>query len=308
LQQLQILWVSKSHAGKKAGVKPHSHPYYHMFYITAGECRFTVDKQCYNLRAGQCLLVPRQIEHGYTNEKEDIAEFLEIKFSLPKDATDAQLLQSTTRISESPLVGILFRQVLNEYSILGSLAENAATSYMVALLNAWTEAERYKKPREFQYVDASSFSPLSQEIVRYLEAHYAEDISLDTLSQALGYNKSYLCVAFRKNTHFTILDCLNMIRIRRAAELIVYSDHSLAQVSDMCGYASVSHFNRVFLKYVGITPGQCRRAYPADILFGSFNENEEATHPNRFVYSALAHKRITPVMARSLTDCSDSET
>jgi len=90
-----------------------------------------------------------------------------------------------------------------------------------------------------------------------------------------------------------------MIRIRRAAELIVYSDHSLSQVASMCGYASVSHFNRVFLKYVGITPGQCRRAYPADILFGNFSKGSAPNdQPNRFVYSALAHKRITPEVIR----------
>lgn len=301
MQQLQILWVSKSHAGRKAGVKPHSHPYYHMFHVLAGECCFTADKHSYNLTPGQTLLVPRQVEHGYTNEKDEIAEFMEIKFSLPKDATDHQLLQSNIRVSDSPLVGLLFQQVIKEYSMMGSLAETSSAAYLTALLNAWTESERYNKPRQFQYVDASSFSELSQDIVRYLEAHYAEDISLDTLAQALGYNKSYLCVAFRKNTHFTILDCLNMIRIRRAAELIVYSDHSLAQVSDMCGYASVSHFNRVFLKYVGITPGQCRRAYPADILFGSFQHEEESKHPNRFIYSALAHKRITPEMLQTLS-------
>jgi AraC-like DNA-binding protein len=105
-------------------------------------------------------------------------------------------------------------------------------------------------------------------------------------------------VAFKKDTGFTILDCLNTIRIRRAAELIVYSDHGFAQVADMCGFTSVTHFNRVFLKYVGITPGQCRRAYPANILFGTGDGS--ANPSNRFMYSVLAHKTITPKMIRDL--------
>lgn len=299
MQQLQILWVSKSHANHNSGVKQHSHPFYHMFLVTAGECRFVVGKHNYDLRAGQSLLVPRQVEHGYTNIKHNIAEFMEIKFALPKDSVESQLLQGEAIISESALVDMLFKQIINEYTVLGSRAENSATSYMDALLNVLTESSRYHKPRQFQYVDASNYSELSQRIVKYLEENFAEDISLDTLAQAMGYNKSYLCVAFRKNTQFTIQDCLNMIRIRRAAELIVYSDHSLSQVASMCGYSSVSHFNRVFLKYVGITPGQCRRAYPADILFGDFTRGSAPSdQPNRFVFSALAHKRITPEMVR----------
>ena len=90
-------------------------------------------------------------------------------------------------------------------------------------------------------------------------------------------------------------------RIRRAAELIVYSDHSLSQVSEMCGFASVSHFNRVFLKYAGITPGQCRRAYPADILFGHGpSKKDVSSQSERFIYNVLAQKRITPDMLNQL--------
>jgi AraC-like DNA-binding protein len=153
-----------------------------------------------------------------------------------------------------------------------------------------------EKPQQFLYLDASRFSPLSRRIVHYLEAHCEEELSLDALAAAMDYNKTYLCAAFKKDTGQTILDCQNMIRIRRAAELIVYSDHSLVQVSHLCGFSSVSHFNRVFLKYAGITPGQARRAYPADILFGSHKPS--ASQADQFMYSVLAQKRITPEMTR----------
>ena len=122
---------------------------------------------------------------------------------------------------------------------------------------------------------------------------------MDSLAQAMNHNKSYLCVAFKKDTQLTILDCLNTIRIRRAAELIVYSEYNLTQVADACGFASVSHFNRVFLKYVGITPGQCRRAYPVDILIHPENSNE-IERANNFMYSVLAQKLISPQMIKKL--------
>ena len=63
----------------------------------------------------------------------------------------------------------------------------------------------------------------------------------------------------------------------------------------MCGFSTVSHFNRVFLKYAGITPGQCRRAYPADVLLDPerFSAVAEADRPNRFLYSVLARRQIS---------------
>jgi len=296
MQNLQILWVSRSEIAPGAGVKSHTHPYYHMFYVQSGYFRFCAAGAQYNLEPGHTLLVPPQTEHDYQNETESHGEYLEIKFTLSEAASHARLLGNEVQHTDSTLVGALFAQILKEYSDLGKLADDAAAAYLSALISALGESRRYQKqPQQFRHVDASGCSELSQRIIHYLEAHYSEDLSLDSLALAMGYNKSYLCVAFKKDTRQTILDCLNMIRIRSAAELIVYSDHSLTQVAEMCGFSSVSHFNRVFLKYAGITPGHCRRACPPDILFGYGDRAKNLSrHSEHFMYSVLAQKRITP--------------
>lgn len=303
MQSQQILWVSRSQIDPGAGVKSHTHPYYHMFFAQEGDLRFSAAGQCYALQQGHTLLVPPETEHEYKNETDVHGEYLEIKFTLSETAADARLLGKEVHHTDSPLVASLFRQILKEYSDLGKLADEAAAAYLSALLSALTEPQRYKnQSRQFRHVDASGCSELSQQIIHYLESHYSEDISLDSLAEALDYNKSYLCVAFKKDTQQTILDCLNMIRIRNAAALIVYSDHSLTQVAELCGFSSVSHFNRVFLKYAGITPGHCRRAYPPDILFGySANPQALSSRSEHFMYSVLAQKRITPELIRSLS-------
>ena len=290
MEQLQILWVARSCVTPQSGVKPHTHPYYHMIYIENGSCSMVAGGRHYSLEQGQCILIPPHTEHSYSNEFAVTIDYLEIKFTTQKSIP--------LRISSGVLVGSLFQQVVQEYPLLGRLADKPAAVYMSALLCAITEQDRLEESACFQYVDASAFGELARNVIRYLEAHYRQDLRLDDIAAAMDHNKSYLCVAFKKDTGFTILDCLNTIRVRRAAELIVYSDHGFPQVADMCGFASVTHFNRVFLKYVGITPGQCRRAYPADILFGTGDGS--AAHSNRFMYSVLAHKTITPKMIRDM--------
>lgn len=298
MDRLQILWVARSELTPEAGVKSHSHPYYHMFHVQAGSIHLTVGGKDYILSPGHTLLVPPQVEHGYTNKTQLHAEYLEVKFAAAQPSAE----ESQVHASDDPLVTALIRQILKEYSDLGNLADDAAAAYLNALLNALGQKQRYQKqPQQFHHLDATGYSELSQKVIHYLEDHYNEDLSLDSLAQAMDYNKSYLCVAFKKDTQQTILDCLNTIRIRKAAELIVYSDHSLSQVSELCGFASVSHFNRVFLKYAGITPGQCRRAYPADILFGFHGKSESLrAQSGYFMYSVLAQKRITLDMINEL--------
>ena len=94
----------------------------------------------------------------------------------------------------------------------------------------------------------------------------------------------------------TIFDCLKLIRIRKAAELLVYSDLSLNQIAQMCGLVSASHFNRVFMHYVGIPPGQCRRAYAYNLLAGAGDTQRSA---DSFMYSVLADKAISPEIINS---------
>lgn len=291
MDRLQILWVTRSDLNPGAGVKPHNHPYFHMFHLTAGSIQFTAGGTTYPLHSGHTILIPPGTEHAYTNDTGSGVEYLEIKFTLGQSPFPEGFIPVTDHI----LAKSLFQQILKEFSELGGLADNAAAAYLTALLEFLEQPLRCEKQtQQFKHLDASGCSELSQQIIHYLEAHYSEDISLDALAAALGYNKSYLCVAFKKDTNQTILDSLNMIRIRKAAELIVYSDLTLAQVSQMCGFASVSHFNRVFLKYAGITPGQCRRAYPADILFGFKDMTKDLDAKNNyFMYSVLAQKQIS---------------
>lgn len=295
MERVQIIWVGRSYTGPSGQIKAHKHSYYHMLYICSGSIRITTADATYELGKGACVLVPRETVHAYVNPGEDSLEYLEIKFSCLSASLDARLSSQGPIISCEPITGDLAERIVQEYADRKASADEAASHYLLSLLFVLTESSRSKQQVEFRYIDASRCKPLTRQVVQYLETHFAESFSLDTLAKAMERNKSYLCTQFLKETGTTILDCLNTIRVRHAAELITYSDHSLSDVSAMCGFASASHFNRIFLKYAGVTPGQCRKAYPDNVLANpdSWAESDKVRYPNRFIYSVLAHKQIT---------------
>lgn len=297
MERVQILWVGRIYKSFHDGVKAHSHPFYHMLVVQSGQMQMTVGEEQHRIDAGQCVLVPREMKHAYINPGSVMCECLEIKFSIPSNSKDCKFTKYGLLQTDNPLATRLAEQIVREYSDLGGMADEAAASYMDSLLNVLTMDHRYRKRNDFRFIDAAEYSELSQQVIRYLEQHYAESVSLDNVAAAVGYNKSYMCTSFRKNTQITINDCLNMIRIRRAAELIAYSDNDLSHIATMCGFSAVSHFNQVFLKNVGITPGQCRKAYPLGVTI--MPERRFLDIPNRqdrFMYSVLARKMITPEM------------
>ncbi len=294
VKSAQLLWVGRFRKSPGNGVKAHQHPFYHLIYIRRGSLSFTAGNEDFPLKQGECIVLPNEVRHSYVNEGTEISEMLEIKFTFPQEATSSKMARYGTLVGSDPLIGNLIEQIVSEFSDLGGLAEEAAEAYLFSVLNLLTRKAREKKKGAFRYLDATDFSSLSQEVIRYLEKNFHRSFSLDELAQSLGNNKSYLCTAFKRDTQITINDCLNMIRIRRAAELVAYSDNGLDQIAQMCGFSSTSHFNRVFLKYVGTTPGQCRKAYPVDIQRNpdQFLRDCKA-HTDRFMYSVLAQKQIT---------------
>ena len=299
MENSNILWVTKSYLMPESGIKSHSHPFIHMIYAADGEASFTAGSEDTVLKAGTVVLIPKDVKHAYINNSENAAggifNFLEIKF-VPSKHFEEIFSGEKAFFSTDSLAGELFKKIVFEYGGNSGFSDDAAESYLDAMLNIIAENYCTERESSSKYVDTSAFTPLSKRIVEWLEEHYAENVSLDDLADTLGYNKSYLCKAYKQNTENTILDTLNMIRIRHAAEIITYSDLSLSQVAKDCGFATVSHFNRVFHSYVGITPGQCRRVYPADILFGpgfkntSKNGTPDISKPDRFMKSVLTRQ------------------
>lgn len=93
----------------------------------------------------------------------------------------------------------------------------------------------------------------------------------------------------------TIGNCQTAIRIRKAAEMISFSDMNLVQVASATGFTNLSHFNRIFKKIVGIPPGQYRRMFTGSILTKIDDETaiQEVVGQNGFIVSVLGRKRLT---------------
>ena len=92
-------------------------------------------------------------------------------------------------------------------------------------------------------------------ILNWTEEHYNEAISIDDISSQLGYTKNYFCNKFKALTGTTYIDYLNHVRISHACELLKDERNiPLEQISEECGFTSVSYFITTFKKALGITP------------------------------------------------------
>ncbi|MDQ0454161.1 helix-turn-helix transcriptional regulator [Rhizobium paknamense] len=108
-------------------------------------------------------------------------------------------------------------------------------------------------------LDKSLCSRAAETARDYLEAHFAEDISLDRLAALGGISRAHLIRSFRKLFHITPHAYQTHLRIRQAKALLRQGER-LAEAGFACGFSDQAHFTRAFKALSGMTPGLYRAA------------------------------------------------
>lgn len=95
-------------------------------------------------------------------------------------------------------------------------------------------------------------------VKEYLEAHYTQDVSLDSVAKAAGASAAHVHRCFRKLTGMSIVEYLHALRIERAQLLLKTTEMSILEVASAVGFSNQSYFARLFARKVGMTPSRYR--------------------------------------------------
>ena len=93
----------------------------------------------------------------------------------------------------------------------------------------------------------------------YINEHYAEQISAESVAERINMSISSFSRAFKSATGQSFKDYLNTVRTNRAEELLKNTEYSVTDIALRAGYNNVSHFISVYKKYKGKTPLEERK-------------------------------------------------
>ncbi|CAM3881829.1 MULTISPECIES: response regulator transcription factor [Paenibacillus] len=113
-------------------------------------------------------------------------------------------------------------------------------------LHVWLKAYLASTAREAGRGWGGSRRTEVAEACRYVSLRLDQRISLDEVAGFLHLNPSYFSRMFRKETGITFIEYVTRMKMERAKEQLLRTDHTVGEICESLGYDNVSHFTKTF--------------------------------------------------------------
>ena len=224
---------------------------------------------------GNGVITTKELEEPDENNQLHVCHVM-LEKALEKGNVEAAYLASAQLFHESESMSFIalrlrvleaFLVVVDSYNryIADSVKRMQLLPWLEQLLNA---EERELIEQKFNEVLAFVCTKIngqweveSKSLVKtvqeYVEVNYADsNLNISSIAENMNRNSKYVSKVYKDETGEGILDYINILRIRKAQELLLTKNVSVDQVSVLVGYASTRTFRRSFVKIVGMTPSE----------------------------------------------------
>ncbi|MEN8251494.1 MAG: AraC family transcriptional regulator [Bacteroidota bacterium] len=253
----------------------HYHQEYEISFITEGTGKRIVGDSIEEFHPGDLIFIGSKLPHVWIPEKYRVEfasgrNFESVYLLFNKQILDQALMElpefsnvqnalllsergikitGDTLIEVSELMLQLpfmdtFTRLITFYKIMNIIGESSSLSILAS--------EEYMKAK---------FKPNNDRINtihEYLMANFMKKINLEEISELVYLAPTSLCRFFKQHTNISLFEYLNKIKVDYASQLLMNKNLSVLEVSLDCGFNNLSHFNKQFKKFKGITPSQYR--------------------------------------------------
>lgn len=233
---------------------PHYHEELEVIYTESGRMNITVGNREVPLDSGDIFTVSPSTIHSFRSDS--ICRNCIMKFHTPSILFDYELTFHVTPTDTNYCrLDSLIKSIINESRDSLPCREIAMSAlseeFMLTLVRQFGAKRKStaELTRNHRYIEISS------KIAEYFEAHYSEDITLETLADACGYSRYYLSRGFKEITSLSFSDFASSFRIEKAKRMLA-DGHGILDAAFACGFNNPRSFNRSFRKFAGQTPSE----------------------------------------------------
>ena len=230
--------------------KCHAHECYELYFLISGARYLFVGNRFYSVRAGDVFLIKPGVEHRTLDSSG--GEYSRLAVMIPRGLIPSDAIPEGdihfARPDEKHRA-VLYSETERLKRLGDSKERGGGIRVMISVLNILSIL--VSEPHLELTEGASPSIERMEEILRYIDSHFTERITLSSLSERFFISEYYLCRLFKEHTGRSFLEYLNELRIRRAVSLISSGERRIAELRRHSGFGSDSAFCKAFKRGVG---------------------------------------------------------
>lgn len=257
-EQVTLRNVASARYGGDWSSIPHAHSHTELFYIVGGDGQFQINDQLFPVRTHQLVVVNPNILHTEVSYEAHPMEYIVlgiegVELTLPGSGEARYCIYTFPENNE---VLSCMRHILREMQECRPEYQTVCLACLDIIL---VQLMRYSS---VSVTHTPSRFPANQQcaaVRQYIEQHYKESITLDTLAEKVSVNKFYIAHAFKREYGVSPINFLISCRIREGKRLLSDTDLSLSQIATVLGFSSPSYFSQRFRSAEGLSPTEFRK-------------------------------------------------
>ncbi|MGN1053604.1 MAG: helix-turn-helix transcriptional regulator [Candidatus Scatosoma sp.] len=212
---------------------------YELGFLANGESVSFAQGKTFNIAKNCVVFKPNELENRC--HIENGTEFYSVKFNLlnsPKYDFQVFKPQDPEKVLDC------FKRLVKEEQKYGITPKSYSLLYEILYLLNVSE----------KYLSHSSHTVL-EDATDFIKQNFRDsEFSISDVTAHLNISASLLRSLFQKKYKKSPIQYLIDKRISYAKKLLLYSEYSVLEISELCGFSSPFYFSRIFKKYTNLSP------------------------------------------------------
>ena len=222
---------------------PHFHGAVELLYVTEGEKQVVINGKKRLLEKGElCICLPLDVHEYLPSNGRQMC------VALPPDyQADFASFAARRALTENVLpAGEIADDIFAHMGKLNDAKEPLYIKGVIGYILGVIAEQCAFIPR------ANGEKNIIQDILEYIDAYYAEELTLEKVAAHFGYSKYYFSKLFNDRFSMNFSAYINQVRIYKSIPLL--KTHKINAVYDECGFNSPQQFYLNFRKVTGMSP------------------------------------------------------
>lgn len=255
----KLLYIAESKFDHEWNSTLHTHLYTEMFYVTKGHGLLSLDNKNYPVKEDDLVIVNPLISHterGIENVNfEYIVMGIEGVTYFSKEEDEEQGCSIANYYEYKHEVLFYLKTILFEVKTKDTEYQSLCQNLLeVLLINLMRRANINLKSSPINKANKDCVL-----IEKYIDAHFKEDITLDTLSELTFLNKYHIVHAFKQYKGISPINYMIQKRLEEAKLLLSTTNLQISEIAYIVGFTSQSYFAQAFKKATLTSPLQYRK-------------------------------------------------